>query len=44
MRQRLDTNDLGRFSLNQCRKITVKELQNEAMKHIPDILKEMYPE
>jgi len=44
MRQRLDANDLGRFSLNQCRKITVKELQNEAMKHIPTILKEMYPE
>lgn len=41
MRKSLSPNNLGDFSLNECRKITIKELQGEAKKKIPEVMKEL---
>ncbi len=41
MRKSLGPNYLGNISLDQCRKITIKELQKEAKKHIPYMMKNL---
>jgi len=41
MRKSINPNYLGNFSLDQCRKITIKELQKEAKKHIPEMMKKL---
>jgi hypothetical protein len=37
-------NHFGSFSLDQCRKITVRELFLEAKRKIPDMMRSIYPE